>query len=459
MKDILKKARKRVILKPQWLIAGAFAGTILIGTVLLMTPWASATGRWTDALTALFTATSACCVTGLAVVDTGTHFSFFGQIVVLALIQFGGIGIMTLGTFLLVLVGRRLSVQNEFVLINSFGIEEVRGLPSLLRRSLLFTLVFEGAGAAILAWRYIGTGYTTEHAAYYGIFHAVSAYCNAGFALHSDSLISFQSDPLYLGTICALIVFGGLGFLVIYNLSSFKFWRRNRKTRGRVSLHTRLVLVTTGLLLLSSTLLFLATDWNGAFAGMSTETKLTSAIFSAVSPRTAGFNVVPMESFSVAGRFLHIPLMFIGGAPGSTAGGIKITALVVLLLTIAAMLRGRRETHLNDRTIPLAVVREATVIFALSIFAVLFFFSLLLLTEAPTVGTDVSDRLLFETVSAFGTVGLSLDTTPTLSSAGRLVIILCMFIGRLGPLTAALVIGTQDVGQRIRYPEEEVVVG
>lgn len=459
MKDILKKARKRVILKPQWLIAGAFAGTILIGTVLLMTPWASATRQWTNVLTALFTATSACCVTGLAVVDMGTHFSFFGQIVILSLIQFGGIGIMTLGTFLLVLVGRRLSVQNEFVLINSFGIEDVRGLPSLLRRSLLFTLVFEGAGAAILAWRYIGAGYTTEHAAYYGIFHSVSAYCNAGFALHSDSLISFQSDPLYLGTICALIVFGGLGFLVIYNLSSFKFWRRNRKTRGRVSLHTRLVLVTTGLLLLSSTLLFLATDWNGAFAGMSTETKLTSAIFSAVSPRTAGFNVVPMESFSVAGRFLHIPLMFIGGAPGSTAGGIKITALVVLLLTIAAMLRGRRETHLNDRTIPLAVVREATVIFALSIFAVLFFFSLLLLTEAPTVGTDVSDRLLFETVSAFGTVGLSLDTTPNLTSAGRLIIILCMFIGRIGPLTAALVIGTQEVGQRIRYPEEEVVVG
>ncbi|MEI8354306.1 MAG: potassium transporter TrkG, partial [Lentisphaerota bacterium] len=328
-----------------------------------------------------------------------------------------------------------------------------------LRRSLLFTLVFEGAGAAIVACRFFGAGYGTQPAASYGIFHAVSAYCNAGFARHSDSLISFRSDPRYLGTICALIVFGGLGFLVIYNLSSFKFWRRNRKTRGRVSLHTRLVLVTTGLLLLISTLLFLATDWNGAFAGMPMETKLTSAIFSAVTPRTAGFNVVPMESFSVAGRFLHIPLMFIGGAPGSTAGGIKITALVVLILTIAAMLRGRRETHLNDRTIPLAVVREATVIFALSIFAVLFFFSLLLITEAPTVGTDVSDRLLFETVSAFGTVGLSLDTTPNLTSAGRLIIILCMFIGRIGPLTAALVIGTQEVGQRIRYPEEEVVVG
>ena len=459
MKDILKHARQRVILKPQWLIASAFGGAILVGTVLLTTPWASASGRWTEPLTAFFTATSACCVTGLTVADTGSHFSLFGQLVILTLVQFGGIGIMTLGTFLLVLVGRRLSVQNEFVLINAFGIEDVRGLPSLLRRALLFTLFFEGAGAALLTWCYIRAGYATEQAAYYGIFHAISAYCNAGFSLHADSLISFQNNPLYLGTVSALIIFGGLGFLVLYNLSSFKFWHRNRKTRGRISLHTRLVLVTTGLLLLGATVLYVATEWNGAFAGMPFDAKLTSAFFSAVTPRTAGFNIVPMESFSVAGRFLTMPLMFIGGAPGSTAGGIKITAMVVLFLTIEAMLRGRRETDLFDRTIPVAVVREATVIFSLSIVAVLFFFGLLLLTEAPAFGTDATDRLLFETFSAFGTVGLSLDTTPHLTSAGRLIVILCMYIGRLGPLTAALVIGTQDVGQRIRYPEEEVVVG
>ncbi len=459
MKDILKKAHKRAILKPQWLISGAFSVAILIGTCLLATPWASATGDWTDFLTSLFTATSACCVTGLAVVDTGSYFSLFGQLVILALVQLGGIGIMTLGTFLLVLVGRRLSVQNEFVLINAFGIEDVRGLPSLLHRALLFTFVFEGAGAALLTWRYLEAGFTTERAAYYGIFHAVSAYCNAGFSLHADSLITLQNDPLYLLTVAALIICGGLGFLVLYNISTFKFWRRNRKTRGRVSLHTRLVLITTVLLLIVSTALYLAAEWDVAFASMPLKTKLTNAFFTAVTPRTAGFNVVPMADLSVAGRFLTIPLMFTGAAPGSTAGGIKVTTLVVLFLTIAAMLRGRSETDLHLRTIPVAVVREATVIFSLSVFAVLLFFGLLLITESPAIGTDATDRLLFEAVSAFGTVGLSLDTTPALSAAGRIVIILCMYIGRLGPLTAALVIGTREVGQRIRYPEEEVVVG
>jgi len=459
MKDLLKRAHKRVILRPQWMVAGAFAAASLAGAGLLCTPWASASGKWTGFLTSLFTATSACCVTGLAVVDTGTHFSFFGQMVILSLIQLGGIGIMTLGTFLLVLVGRRLSVQNEFVLINAFGIEDVRGLPSLLRRALLFTLVFEGAGALLFAWRYLEAGYDGRQAAYYGVFHAVSAYCNAGFSLHADSLVSFQNDPLFLLGAATLIIAGGLGFLVLYNVSSFKFWRRNRKTRGRITLHTRIVLLTTALLLIGATVLYLASEWHAAFADMPLETKLTNAFFFAVTPRTAGFNNIPMGELSVTGRFLTIPLMFTGGAPGSTAGGIKITTLVVLFLTIAAMLRGCGETDLSHRTIPISVVREATVIFSLSVFAVLVFFGLLLITENPARGTDGAERLIFETVSAFGTVGLSLDATSGLSSAGRWVIILCMFIGRLGPLTAALVIGTRDVGQHIRYPEEEIVVG
>lgn len=459
MKDILKRAHKRFFLKPQWLIAGAFLVAILIGAALLRLPFASAVGQQTDSLTALFTATSACCVTGLVVVDTGSHFSLFGQAVILALIQIGGIGIMTLGTYLLVLVGRRLSVQNEFVLINAFGIEDVHGLPSLLHRALLFTLFFEGAGTALLSWRYLEQGVAPRQAVYYGFFHAVSAYCNAGFSLHADSLVSMQTDPVYVLSAAALIIFGGLGFLVLYNLSSFKFWRRNRRTRGRITLHTRIVVATTLLLLLGATLLFLVAEWHTALAGMPLNMKLTSAFFTSTTARTAGFNVVPMTDLSVVGRFLTIPLMFIGAGPGSTAGGIKVTTFVVLLLTIVAMLRGRSETDLRARTIPIAVVREAMVIFTLSIFTVAFIFGLLLITESPLPGTDLSERLLFETASAFGTVGLSLDTTSTLSSAGRILIIICMYIGRLGPLTAALVIGTREGGQHIRYPEEEIVVG
>ena len=361
--------------------------------------------------------------------------------------------------FLLVIVGRRLSVQNEFVLINAFGIEDVRGLPSLLHRALLFTLVFEGAGTALLTWRYLSAGYAAKQAVYYGFFHAVSAYCNAGFSLHSDSLVSFQGDPIYVIGVALLIICGGVGFLVLYNLSTFKFWRRNRKTRGRISLHTRIVLAATGLLLLGSTLLFLAVEWHASFASLPPVTKLTSAFFTAVTTRTAGFNVVPMADLSVFSRSLAIPLMFVGAAPGSTAGGIKITTLVVLFLTIAAMIRGRKETDFSNRTIPVAVVREATVIFSLSMMIVIFIFGCLLITESPAIGTDISNNLLFEAVSAFGTVGLSLDTTTGLSSAGRVILIIGMYIGRLGPLTAALIIGTREVGQCIRYPEEEVVVG
>jgi len=446
-------------MKPQWQISIGFGLAILLGGGLLTLPWANASGRWWNYLDALFTATSATCVTGLTVVDTGTHFTFFGQIVILSLIQLGGLGVMTFGTFLLVLVGRRLSVQNEFVLQNSFGVEEVRGMRSLLRYALGLTILIEGIGAACLTIRYLELGFVQRDAIYYGVFHAVSAFCNAGFSLHPDSLIGFREDPAYLITIMTLIVAGGLGFLVLHNLASIKFWRRNRKTRGRLALHSRIVLATTILLIFGGWLVMLRTEWHASLGDLKLPDRLLCGLFQSVTPRTAGFNVASMNALSEPGRFATILLMFVGGSPGSTAGGVKTTTMVVLVLTIAAMLRGRRETELHNRTIPMAVVREALVIFLLGLFVVLIGFSLLLLAEGPRTGTDQSGRLLFETVSAFGTVGLSLDGTPNLSSAGRIVIMMCMFVGRLGPLTAALIIGNIDVNQRLRYPEEEVVVG
>lgn len=447
------------ILKPQWLISFGFALAILLGTGLLTLPWANTSGQWWNFVDALFTATSATCVTGLTVVDTGTHFTFFGQIVILSLIQLGGLGVMTFGTFLLVLVGRRLSVQNEFVLQNSFGVEEVRGMRSLLRYALGLTILIEGVGAISLTTRYLELGYIQRDAIYYAIFHSVSAFCNAGFALHPDNLIGFREDPAYLITIMSLIVSGGLGFLVLHNLASIKFWRRNRKTRGRLSLHSRIVLSTTILLIFGGWLAILGTEWYASLQNLKLTDRLLCGLFQSITPRTAGFNVINMSDLSDPGRFTTILLMFIGGSPGSTAGGVKTTTMVVLILTIAAMLRGRRETELHHRTIPMAVVREALVIFLLGLFVVAIGFGLLLLTEGPRTGTDQSVRLLFESVSAFGTVGLSLDWTSNLSAAGRIVIIICMFVGRLGPLAAALIIGNIDVNQRLRYPEEEVVVG
>jgi len=441
------------------MVALGFLAAILTGSVLLLLPAASPSGQWMPPLTALFTATSATCVTGLTVIDISSELTLFGQIVVLSLIQIGGLGITTFGTFLLVLVGRRLSVQSEFVLMDAYGVDEVNGLRALLLWTVAFTLFFEGIGTLLLWTRYAESGILSSgRALYFAAFHAVSAFCNAGFSLHPDSLVSFRHDPLYLATVCSLIVCGGLGFLVLYNIVTIKFWRRNLKTRGRISLHTRIVLTTTLLLILLGTFLFGLHEWSNTLNGLPLRDKLANAVFHSVTARTAGFNSVPMGAIRELTRFTTTLLMFVGGSPGSSAGGVKTTTVVVLFMTIISMCKNRRETVVFSRTLPNAIVREAIVIFLLAIFMILTAYGVLLWTEFPKMTGDAS-KLFFETVSAFATVGLSIDHTHTLSGAGRCVIIVCMFVGRLGPLAVALMIGNRDELQRIRYPQEEVVVG
>lgn len=445
-------------------MALAFLLAILTGAFLLALPAANTDGRWRDAVSAIFTATSATCVTGLTVIDIGSELTRFGQLVVLTLIQLGGLGVTTFGTFLLVLVGRRLSVQNEFVLMDAYGVEAVKGIRALLLWTMGFTLLFEGIGTLLLWTRYLAPPASLAlnldpwTALYYASFHAVSAFCNAGFSLHRDSLIAFQHDPFYLGVVGSLIVAGGLGFLVLYNLVTIKFWRRNLMTRGRITLHTRTVLMATVILILTATLLFLGLEWSNALADLPVADKLSCALFQGVTPRTAGFNAVAMGQIKEVTRFITALFMLVGGSPGSSAGGIKTTTLVVLIMTVTAMCRNRRETVLLNRTLPYAVVREAVVIFLLMLALVALAYGVLLVTEYPQQGDDAS-KLFFETVSAFATVGLSIDHTGTLSNAGRWVIIVCMYIGRLGPLAVALLIGSRDESQRIRYPEEEIVVG
>ena len=451
-------------LSPQWLMALGFLFAILIGTFLLTLPVASTNGRGTDPVSALFTATSATCVTGLSVIDIGTELTLFGQLVVLTLIQIGGLGITTFGTFLLVIVGRRLSVQSEFVLMSSYGIDEVNGLRSLLRWTMGLTFLIEGIGAILLWTRYL------LHAPelhlppgiwppiYYAVFHSVSSFCNAGFSLHHDNLIPFQTDPFFLGIIDLLIVLGGLGFLVLYNLITTKFWRRNLKMRGRVTLHSKITLMATLLLIALGAIAFMCQEWDNTLKDLPLVHKITCSLFQSITPRTAGYNVVDMGQITETTRFTTNLLMLVGGSPGSAAGGVKTTTLVVLIMTIFAICKNRRETVIFSRTIPNAIVREALVIFILSISLVLTAFGVLLWTEAP-LKTDDASKLMFETISAFATVGLSINHTPTLSLAGRLVIILCMYVGRLGPLAVALLIGTREESQRIRHPEEEIVVG
>ncbi|MBN1670783.1 MAG: Trk family potassium uptake protein [Kiritimatiellae bacterium] len=450
--------------RPEWIPVKAFALTIVAGMVLLMLPFSSRTGRWTDPLTALFTATSATCVTGLIVVDTGSYFSEFGQVVILCMMQLGGIGIMTMGTLLLILVGRRLSQRDEFVLMDSLHTRRVKGVKSLLGHALFFALVCEAAGTAILTRRLVAVhGYAFNRALYYALFHAISAFCNAGFSLYPDSLTGLRTDQTSMLTVVALIVIGGLGFLVLHNLSHLRWWRRNRVQRGKLTLHSRIVLNTTLFLIVTGWIFFLVLEWNHTLRALHWSDRIGAALFQSVTPRTAGFNVVDMGAVKSSTLFLTMVLMFVGGSPGSTAGGIKTVTVVVMLATVGAMIRGREDTCLYGRSISMRVVREAVSISILAVCFLLLFFGLLLVTEQFTLLADgqggTPDQILFETISAIATVGLSTGITAKLSVLGKLCIIACMFIGRLGPMTIALIIGKKAVSQVIRFPEEEVVVG
>lgn len=458
----MKKLINRI--SPQALMALGFLFCILFGTGLLMLPAASGGARPLRPIDALFTATSATCVTGLSVIDIGTGLSLFGQIVLLCLIQVGALGITTLGTFLLVLVGRRLSIQNEFALMDAYGTIKVQGLKALLFWTIAFTFLFEGVGAALLGWRYHAIGEAAGlpmppgHIIYYAVFHAVSAFCNAGFSLHPDSLVRFQHDPVYLLVIDALVVLGGLGFLVLYNLITIKWWRSDLHKRGRITLHSKVVLLVSFWIIVLSALLFLANEWTHSLSGYSILDKVSCSLFNAIVPRTAGFNAIDMSTMTEGSRFLTSVLMLIGGSPGSSAGGIKTTTLFVLFMTILSMCRNRSETTIFERTITHTTVREAIVIFLSIIVIILTAYSFLLLTE-PTSLPGTPEKLMFETISATSTVGLSLDFTSSLTAAGRIIISICMYIGRLGPIAIALFIGKSSDVLHIRYPEEEIVVG
>lgn len=448
-------------LTPHSLIAWSFLALISIGSFLLWLPISSASGKPIHPVSAIFTATSATCVTGLSVIDIGTELSFFGQLVVLALIQLGGLSVMTLSTFLLVLLGRRLGMQSEFALMDAYGVEEVKGLHSLLKWAVGMTLFFEGVGTVLLWWRYhlADPSMASMKAWYYAAFHSISAFCNAGFSLHRDNLMGFQKDIWYLDVINILIVVGGLGFLPLYNLVTIRFWKRDLRKRGRIALHTKIVLSATLILILAGAALLLVQEWNNTLKDLPLQHKINCALFHSVTPRTAGFNALPMSELSEGARYVTGVLMFIGGSPGSSAGGIKTTTIVVLIFTVIAMCKRRTETSLFSRTVSNLIVREALVIFFVVQVLILLAFGLLLHTEAGAGKAPDASKLLFETISAFSTVGLSIDHTPQLSLWGRWVVICCMYIGRLGTVVIALFIGREGDTIRIRYAEEELVVG
>jgi trk system potassium uptake protein TrkH len=422
------------------------AGVIVLGTVLLALP-ISATGPgalgWSAAF---FTATSAVCVTGLIVVDTPTALSGFGQVVLLGLIQIGGLGYMTLSTFIAILLGRRVSMNEQRSLQESLNLESRRDVARFAMTVVKVTLAFEAVGAVLLWFRW-WPHYGVADAAWLGLFHSVSAFNNAGFSLFSNSLIDWRADITVNLVIMTLIVAGGIGYLVLADIGR---WRERRA----LSMHSRFVMVlSASLIVLGAAGIFLVERHNGI-------TVLT-AVFQSVTARTAGFNSIDISALRPATYFFLLVLMFIGGAPGGTAGGVKVSTFGVTVLALWATIRGAGEPTVMWRRIPADLVARAFFICLIGFLALNLVTGVLLVIE----GTDFV-RTLFEAASAFGTVGLStgmpgtpLSLSASFSEAGKLLVCLLMFMGRVGPLTLAFALALRRTAPRVRYPEGRVMIG
>ena len=427
----------------------SFAFVVLVGSVLLMLPSAAVSGQVTPPTDALFIATSATCVTGLSVYDIGTYFTRFGQIVILILMQVGGLGIMTISTAFALILGRRLTLKLENVMYSVMGKDRRLDLFQLLKSVVLVTVTIELVGALLLFFVFSQTMGSAK-AIFHAVFHSVSAFCNAGFSLFSDSLIHYVDQPLLNIVITALIILGGIGFAVIVDLYHLFLHRR----KHRLSLHSKIVLSTTLGLLLLGFIGFFVAEYHNTMQGFPLSRRLMSSWFQSTSCRTAGFDTVAFDHISPATVLVCQALMFVGASPGSTGGGMKTTTLALLLLSVIALLRGRRELSVFKRKIPMSNFREAVALVSLITVILLFSTFLLLLVENKSF-----DKVAFEAISAFSTCGLSMGITPYLSLVGKYIIIILMYIGRIGPLTIVYALSTRQPQAKISFAEEKIAIG
>ena len=432
------------------LIAVSFALVILVGMFLLCLPCSSVSGAWTHPVDALFTATSATCVTGLVVYDASAHWSLFGQIVLLALIQVGGIGFMTLFTLFSFFLRRQLSLHDRRLLLQSAGALNMSGVSSTFRQIILGTLVIEGIGAALLSYRFYPL--FGKKGIWYAVFHSVSAFCNAGMDLLGEtgsvSFIGYRDDFLVTGTLMFLIVMGGLGFLVWHDLlhSRFRF--------SKMELHTKLVLAVSAVLVVGGAVIFYLTERDASMAGLSEGKKLWASLFQSVTTRTAGFMTVDQASLSDSGSLLSMFLMFVGGSPGSTAGGAKTTTVAVFLLCSWHLARNRQSVTVFKRRIDDRIVRQSGAV-------VCFYLGIVIVATALICAIEPFGlrEVLYEVTSAIATVGLSMGMTPLLSVASKLILILLMYAGRLGGLSIFLAL-TEDREQApLERPVEKILIG
>ncbi|MDD4052161.1 MAG: TrkH family potassium uptake protein, partial [candidate division Zixibacteria bacterium] len=442
--------------KPGQKIIEYFALGIAVGTILLMLP-ISAAGKPVAFIDALFTSTSAICVTGLTVLDTAKDFSIFGQVVILLLIQLGGLGIMTFATIFLVAAGARLPYLDRLGLSQSFGSETHARSAQLLKAVFITTVIVETLGALALYVQF-RPQFPAGTAAYHAVFHSISGFCNAGFSTFSTSLEGFKSDSSILLTMALLIIVGGLGFAVIGETLD-----RVRNRKNRLSLHSKLCLTTTGVLIVAGAVIFLVLERSNAYQGSGLVERVVNACFQSVTARTCGFNTIPQAHLTDLSLLVTIVLMFIGACPGSTGGGVKTTTLAVISLLLFNRIKGRRTVAAFKRTISNDSVLSALYVFLLALLLIVAMLAVLMFIEYRGMPHSESQgwfmKSMFEVVSAFGTVGLSTGITPQLSFLGKFTLVVTMFIGRVGLLTLAYSVARPEKKSEIVYLDESVMVG
>jgi trk system potassium uptake protein len=443
-------------LSPERIFILSFAGVILSGGLLLRLPFSAAAAPlpWIDAF---FQSASAVCVTGLATIDVGQDLSTAGQAVLIFLFQVGGLGILTFSAVFFVMLGHGLASKERDIVQSVFLYSPRRDLGPILKFVFLSTFLYEGAGTLLL-WARFSRDFPWSEALYKAGFHAVSAFNNAGFSLFSDNLMSYQGDPIVNLTMMALIVAGGIGFIVHYELH-MRFFGKQR----RLSVHTKVVLVATGVLIVGGAVLFFIFESHRVLEGLPWQNRVLASLFQSITPRTAGFNTVDIGMLANETILLMIGLMFIGASPGSTGGGVKTTSASLLFLIMWSRLRGREEVSVFNRTIPRELLQRTISIILAATLSIGCIVAVLLLSVDFSGSADTSRHLfveyIFETTSAFATVGLSMNLTPSLNTPQKLAIILMMFAGRVGPLTLAFSLARITTKKGFTYAEEGVMVG
>lgn len=444
----------RLKLDPAQVVLLSFAGVILTGALVLYLPVSAAPGKSVQFIDALFMSTSATCVTGLSSISIMDEFSIFGQIVLFALVQIGGLGIMTLSSSMAVIMGKNLAMREQVIMQDVLDASSSQELLNLIIDIIRFTFMIEFIGSILLTIGFYQEGLEIGQSLYYGFYHGISAFCNAGFALFNNNLEDFKFTPIIHFTIGFLIIFGGIGFAVIQDVKNTIF--RERRGWQDLSVHTKIVLVTNTALLLGGTMYLFFGEFLHSFADMTMWEKFQVSFFQSVTTRTAGFNSINLNTLHPHCIYMMILLMFIGASPGSTGGGVKTTTFAILLQSVKAALQGKRNVQFFERTIPPQTVVKSIAIFIVSLITV----SLCVLVMMRLEPDKNFLAIFFEVMSAFATAGLSLGITPFLSALGKFTLVVLMFIGRVGPLTLVLAVGSKVVlPNKVDYPDGKVLIG